>query len=78
MNENLDFNEYKERYEYENQIECNSTMDFIEYYSTTKDLFTKTLDLILSSIGIELSKENTKTMLEELISIRENSQQSET
>lgn len=77
MNENLDFNEYKERYEYENQIECNSTMDFIEYYSTTKDFFTRTLDLILSSIGIELSKENTKTILEELILIKQNTQQLE-
>lgn len=77
MNENLDFNEYKERYEYENQIECNSTMDFIEYYSTTKDLFSETLDLILSSIGIKLSKENTKTILEELILIKQNTQQLE-
>lgn len=65
-NKNLDFNEYKDRYEYENCCACEFALTFIEYYSITKEAFTDTLDEFLHCIGIDVIQQQEQSIISAL------------
>jgi len=64
LNENIDFSDYKSRYEYEHDCECEWNLTYIEYYPVTKQAFTEALDALLDSIGISGEKKQEETLLE--------------